>query len=208
MNRNLPFHNLTNLQLLNEIEGFTRYNVPLRYSAYSDLEFNHTKFNNYMNEYDPDYNLLQNYPANQPSLHCSILDLAHKIIRTKERNLSVLFNNICSFKENFDNFESLYLTHIKSCFHVLGFCETRMDKDTEALYQLPGYNLFAMHNTSRNGGVCMFINRTIAADRVDEFCISFDHFESVFINPRTLTMGVICPFRHLELIEHEIRLAF
>ena len=111
MHNILPFSSLTNIQLINELEGFTRHSVPLRYSIYEHLTFTYADNNQHMDNYDPDINLLQECPANQPSSHCSITELA-SMLKSSTTSLNFIFNNICSLKENFDNFDDLYLSQI------------------------------------------------------------------------------------------------
>ena len=67
--------------------------------------------------------------------------------------------NVASLKENFLSLQINITDHFAPS--MLGICETKLIKELQDLYNLPGYNLYTNNKMSNKGLVCLFINNRL-----------------------------------------------
>ena len=109
-------------------------------------------------------------------------------------DFSLLCLNIRSLPGNFDYFVTTFLNEF-GFPDVIGLCETRLSGDIQQLYSIPGYNGVFNNNSTRCGGVAIYIKSGIKFEVQDQFSHSYNHFESlcldVCINSKKVTLCMV-----------------
>ena len=89
--------------------------------------------------------------------------------------------NIRSIPNNLQILNDLLLCDMDKKFDVLGLSETRLDKNIESLYNIPGYNLYTKNRDRQGGGVCMYVSNAYNSCFVPECSVMEPQFESVCV---------------------------
>ena len=131
---------------------------------------------------------------NNNNVECSYYDSDSGRELFDSEFFSVLCLNIRSLPKNYDNFMSTLLNDNGSPT-VIGLCETRLSSDIQHLYGIPGYNSIFNNNSSRCGGVALYIKSGLKFEVQDQFSHSFNHFESlcldVIIDGKKVTLCMV-----------------
>lgn len=167
----LPFFYINNAELRNEIG-----NERMSYSVYSKMYFSPNEISDsFTDMYDPALNCLCNNEClyydieqiNNISSHCNSL-------------VSTLFLNIRSIPKNFEEFDNDFNISLMK-YDMLLFAETRLMDDLNDLYRIQGYNLYSNPRNTAGGGVAMYIRENFIVSLIEDFLISNEILESIFV---------------------------
>ena len=131
-----------------------------------------------LNLIDPDHNYLLDLSFNQPSNYYTIDDLPNQGDETVS---GIFFNNIQCFRTNFESFEINFLPQLCKNFYVMGFVETKLDKEDETRYLIPNFNMYANSYTSSSGGVCIYIRENLVCNVIHNLNYTEQYIESICI---------------------------
>lgn len=89
--------------------------------------------------------------------------------------------NTRSIPSHLQIFIDQYLHDGRINFDVIGFSETRLDKDIASLYNMPQYNSYGI-NRDRNGeGVCMYVSAIYNSSMLFQCCMMERFLECVCV---------------------------
>ncbi|KAK7070438.1 hypothetical protein SK128_019716 [Halocaridina rubra] len=150
VNRYLPYYSISDDEL---IRLTNNDKVLPNYLCINELDkmiFNPLDLEN---EIDLFLNNMRN-ATNTFSIYIYLNELYSNL--NKSNAFSVLCMNIRSLANNLQIFVDQCLTENNIC-DVMGFSETRLDNDIEALYNITAYNMFTQNRDRKGGGVCMYV---------------------------------------------------
>ena len=149
-------------------------NLQNVYEKCSSLNFNCTEYtkivhSDFRSEIDPDNNFF-----NSTSKECDYFtdsQFTDKFVG-HNKDFSIIHFNARSLKKKFCNIEQ-YLQQLNVKFDIIAVSETWFDKNTNCdFYLLNGYELFSVsRNSSRGGGVAIYVNNSLKCKKVDAKCI-------------------------------------
>ena len=117
---------------------------------------------------------------NNNNIPCSYFDVNSFGNFSGLDKISLLSLNINSLPKNFDNFVAT-LMNGSYVPKIIGFCETKLNSNIEQLYSIPGYTNVFNSNTTRSGGLALYINSNIKFRLIDELCVIHSYIESLCI---------------------------
>ena len=172
MNYIFPFANVSNLSDL-----FSDEIIPFnQFSTYEALKLDSHTESNYFNNDEIDQNILTNNAS-----HCSYTDLNYFDNPALEPgDFSLFCLNVNSLSKSFDD----VLSNLKVEEHfpnILGFCETKLCKDTQNLFSVPGYEGLFNSRNARSGGLALFIKSGIKSEILHEYSFSYDFIETLCV---------------------------
>ena len=174
-----PFAELNEIELNNELTSGEKlpyhiYNNMDYLKAVSESLHDDFEFDPLNGSFQPQHEstITNYYNASEYSL----------LQRSLPLGMSILFNNIASMKENFDNFVSTYFTKVEDLPSIIGLSETHLTKETESVYNIDNYNLITNNVTSNKGGVAVFVNNNIESKVYHELCFKLEFIESLVID--------------------------
>lgn len=147
---------------------------------------------------DPAFVDDENVPSGN-RIDCRYYDVSNfnnKINTTQlHKSLSVLTVNVNSISANF-NYLLAFLEKIKINFSIICITEIWLSKDTDIGFNLPGYNSHAVYNSTRRGGIKIYIKNNLSFSILKNLTLLNDFFQSVFIriplpNKKPLVFGGI-----------------
>lgn len=105
--------------------------------------------------------------------------------------------NIRSIPSNLQFFQEMILDNVGINLDVIGFVETRLDKDIEKLYTLPGYDRHTLSRNRSGGGVAIYASSILNSSKLDNLAFSNDSIEClcVEITIKFKTSLLICVYR-------------
>ena len=170
-----PFNHLN-------LDGELFHDEQLPFDAYSEIIFEPTNYSrserdeNFFNisdgEIDYDHGRLSscNYSENLQSANVS------------SNNFFVFFfSNIRTYSKNFPYFSHSYLESETVLPSLIGLCETKIGKSIENIHNFSGYNLVFNSSSSSKGGILFLVKSSVRYEIIDEFNLSLDSIESLFI---------------------------
>ena len=110
-------------------------------------------------------------------------DLNQKFFGFDKLPLSILFNNIDGFSENFDMF-SAELLSLKNRFDLLAIAETNIDETHKNLYNILGYESFfnsKIPGKHKGSGLGIYMNENFTGNKLNDLCICTKDIETLFI---------------------------
>ena len=101
---------------------------------------------------------------------------------TPINDLFLLHVNIRSLNKNFDQFHFL-INELKLNYGVIGLCETWLnDISPASLFQIDDFTLVTKDRVGkRGGGVGFYVSNSLKFNLLDDYCITSDVIESIFI---------------------------
>lgn len=93
---------------------------------------------------------------------------------------SLVVHNINSIAKNLESFQSEILGNDHRPM-IIGFCETKLNKDIENLYNLDGYESVFNSNCTRSGGLALFVRSSISFSIRNEFFFSDSFLECLCV---------------------------
>lgn len=95
--------------------------------------------------------------------------------------LNILTLNINSLPLHIDDFMEQCLYTCNSKFHVLSFCETRLNDSLCNLFPIPGYQSFFNNRNTHGGGVAIYLCNTLQGQVLDDLSLQIPHLQSLFV---------------------------
>ena len=164
-----------------------------------------------LDNYDIDENFIQ-------SINSKYMDqLAfNKLTSTLSKGLSLMHINIRSLSKHIDEFKTaLLMSKVK--FDVAAITESKQQigKDFIVNVDINGYHIYKQPSESASGGVVIYVNDELNHSRLEEFSVTENDFESLWIeNSNQKKKNIICrciyrhpntgPTKFLEYIESTI----
>ena len=165
-----------------DLESVFSFDTILPFHFYRDLRSNLLPSRNSLGSHD----VLSNISSELDQIYfddrnsCEYFE--NLILQRSKHNFSILGCNINSFLKNFENFKTSYLDNdLAFKPSILGFCESKLDINTQQLCSIPNYELVFNSRNTRGGGVMLAIKTEINFERVDELTVSENFLESLFV---------------------------
>ena len=133
------------------------------------------------------------------SLYCSVKK-SGKIFydASKQKGFSIFHCNIRSLEKNKALLHDI-LSTVKSVPDIIAISETKINENTSANLNIPGYAFVNVNSKTRAGGVGMYVSNELEFSRRNDLDISDDGIESCWIElARTAQKNVVigCVYRH------------
>ena len=180
-----PFHSLNDFELSdiigqNQLSFFDYKNMYFDFAALDEaITIN--------DDLDPNEGFLNNLGLNAQSNYFSIDEFNNFNENFSSCKLSLIFNNIRSIHQNFENFCSSYLNILQNDLDILGFCETRLNDEILNLYKINNYNLVSNCRNTKGGGVALFVKDDIEYSIINEITFMKESIETLFIKCKRKT---------------------
>ena len=123
-----------------------------------------------------------------------------KNLWNKKKSLGIFHTNICSLQKNVDSLEDL-LHDLDYSFDVIALTETWYKKETEGLYDFPGYSPEHIYQTNKASGTgaTLFLKKGIEykprpdLTKCEEYleCLFVEITGNVFNSPSNILVGVV-----------------
>lgn len=191
------FPHLNNTQILELLNPINENNSEIqKYDEFNKLQFHFISSNSdshNLESLDPESNLLRNVIIPNTTYYnhnnFEYLTLGHTCSL-------ILMYNICSIPNNLEHFLiDSGIAHNHPTIDILSFCETRLSKDIEHLYNIKGYKLLTNNRNHYGGGVCMYIRDIFPCRRLQDVCLMNDDIESLCIETtymkKKMYLGII-----------------
>ena len=125
-----------------------------------------------------DYDTDENLNLNISSQYCTVEEVTSMAV--PDTDLSLFHMNIRSLSLHFDKLHPL-LTCLDVNFQVIGLSEikTSVGSQNKANNELPGYKFHETPSHCSAGGVGIYVNSNLTANKRDDLCISDKDFETV-----------------------------
>ena len=148
-----------------------------------------------LDDYDIDENFVQ-------SINSKYMDqlASNKLTCTLSKSLSLMHINIRSLSKHINEFKTV-LSMSKVKFDVAGITESKQQigKDFIVNVDINGYHMYKQPSESASGGVVIYVNDELNYSRLEEFSVTENDFESLWIeisNQKQENIICRCIYRH------------
>ena len=147
------------------------------------------------------YNIDENFVQSINSKYTCMDQLAfNKLTSTLSKSLSLMHINIKSLSKRIDEFKTV-LSMSKVKFDVAGITESKQQigKDFIVNVDINGYHRYKQPSESASGGVVIYVNDELNHSRLEEFSVTENDFESLWVeisNQKKINIICGCIYRH------------
>ena len=180
-----PFHNLNDFELSSVVSQ-----SQLSYNDFKNMYFDFATLDEAVtidDNLDPDRGFFDNVDLKFQSNFFTVDEFNNFNKDFSSCRMSIVFNNIRSIHQNFENFCLSYLNNLQNDFDIIGFCETRLNDDISNLYTIDNYNMVSNCRNTKGGGVSLYVKDDIEHSIIDEITFMNDCIETLFIKCKRKT---------------------
>lgn len=183
----LPFHSLNDSEFICQVSQTISHNFPL--NVIDQLIYNPSEPADRHSE-----DSLSNDIFREPL--CKYYFCNDQTIKQSFTcpSINILSVNISSIPSHLESFLDQCIASLDVSFHVLGFCETRLNNDICELYNIDGFNAHFRNKSTSGGGLALYINKAFTCLPLHDITLQLPHIEALFLNvlrPHKFIIGII-----------------